>query len=70
MPWTNKDYPNSLKNFMASVRNKVIDIANALLAEHNDQQRAIVIATDKAGEWAENRCIKIRKDNAPENKKK
>lgn len=68
MPWTKKDYPDSLKNFMAPVRNKAIDIANALLAEGNDEQKAIAIATAKAEEWAENRGKKIRKDNAPEKK--
>jgi uncharacterized protein YdaT len=69
MPWTTKDYPDSLKNFMAPVRNKAIDIANALLADGNDEQRAIAIATAKAEEWALKRSIKVRKDNAPENKK-
>lgn len=65
MPWTKKDYPNSLKNFMAPVRNKAIDIANALLAEGTEEQRAIAIAiaTAKAEEWASNRGIKIRKAN-------
>ncbi|GAB3806313.1 hypothetical protein GCM10028819_41450 [Spirosoma humi] len=69
MPWTKKDYPVSLKNFMAPVRNKAIAIANALLAEDTEEQRAIAIATAKAEEWATNRGIKIRKDNAPETKK-
>ena len=69
MPWTKKDYPVSLKNFMAPVRNKAIDIANALLADGNDERKAIAIATAKAEEWAENRGKKIRKDNAPENGK-
>lgn len=69
MPWTKKEYPVSLKNFMAPVRNKAIDIANALLAEGTEEQRAIAIATAKAEEWATNRGLKIRKDNAPEAKK-
>lgn len=54
---------------MAPVRNKAIDIANALLAEGNDEKRAIAIATAKAEEWALKRNLKVRKDNAPENKK-
>lgn len=69
MPWTKKEYPESLKNFMAPVRNKAIDIANALLADGNDEKRAIAIATAKAEEWALKRNQKVRKDNAPENKK-
>ena len=68
MPWDKKDYPNSLKNFMVPVRNKAISIANALLADGNDEQKAIAIATAKAEEWAIHRNIKVRKDSAPENK--
>ena len=68
MPYTKKDYPDSLKYFMAPVRNKAIDIANALLADGNDESKAIAIATAQAEKWAENRNIKIRKANAPENK--
>jgi uncharacterized protein YdaT len=68
MPYTKKEYPVSLKNFMAPVRNKAIDIANALLIDGADESRAIAIATDKAEEWALKRSIKVRKDNAPENK--
>lgn len=69
MPYTKKDYPDSLKNFMAPVRNKAIDIANALLADGDDESKAIAIATAKAEEWALKRGIKVRKDNAPENRR-
>ncbi|MBD2757566.1 DUF2188 domain-containing protein [Spirosoma validum] len=69
MPWTKETYPDSLKYFMAPVRNKAIEIANALLADGADEQRAIAIATSKAEEWATNRGMKIRKANAPETKK-
>ncbi len=31
MPWTDDDYPTSMKNLTAEVRRKAIDIANALL---------------------------------------
>ncbi|WP_460945547.1 DUF2188 domain-containing protein [Spirosoma daeguense] len=68
MPWSKTDYPNSLKYFMAPVRNKAIEIANALLADGAPDDRAIAIATSKAEEWAENRGMKIRKNNAPETK--
>ena len=50
MPWTKQDYPVSLKNFMAPVRNKAISIANALLKEGMKEERAIPIATSKAEE--------------------
>ncbi|RIH88059.1 hypothetical protein Mterra_01054 [Calidithermus terrae] len=62
MPWTREDYPESLKNFTATVRNKAIEIANALLEEGYDEGRAIAIATDRAKEWAENRGKRVRKD--------
>ena len=68
MPYTKTDYPDSLRYFMAPVRNKAIDIANALLAEGNDESKAIAIATAKAEEWALRRHMKVRKSNAPENK--
>ncbi|GAB3260140.1 hypothetical protein GCM10027347_24230 [Larkinella harenae] len=62
MPWTKQNYPVSLKNFMAPVRNKAIDIANALLNEGMAEDRAIPIATSRAEEWAKNRNLKIRKN--------
>ncbi|CCH55662.1 hypothetical protein BN8_04940 [Fibrisoma limi BUZ 3] len=68
MPYTKKEYPASLKNFMAPVRNKAIDIANALLADGNDEQKSIAIATAQAEDWATKRGMKLRKDNAPETK--
>ncbi|MGF7214651.1 uncharacterized protein YdaT [Spirosoma lacussanchae] len=68
MPYTKKEYPDSLKFFMAPVRNKAIDIANALLADGSDESKAIAIATAKAEEWALKRGVKVRKDNAPENR--
>jgi uncharacterized protein YdaT len=62
MPWTKTDYPDSLKNFTAKVRNKAIEIANALMEDEGyDEGRAIAIATAQAKEWAENRDIQIKK---------
>ena len=61
MPWTKNDYPDSLKNFTAEVRNKAIEIANALLEDDYEEDRAIAIATAQAKEWAENRDKQIRK---------
>lgn len=62
MPWTSKDYPDSLKNFTPEVRNKAVEIANALLKEGHDEGSAIAIATERAKEWAENRGKEVRKD--------
>ena len=36
------------------MRNKAVEIANALLEEDYDEGRAIAIATAKAQEWDEN----------------
>ncbi|MDN4619603.1 hypothetical protein QCD85_15955 [Paenibacillus sp. PsM32] len=51
MPWTNGDYPPSMKNLDTRVRHKAIEIANALLDEGYEEGRAIAIATAKAEEW-------------------
>jgi uncharacterized protein YdaT len=48
MPWTKKDYPNSMKNLPEDVRNKAIEIANALLKEGYDEDRAIPIGISQA----------------------
>lgn len=53
MPWTYDDYPVSLKNFEPRVRNKAVDIANALLEEGYAEGSAIPIATAQAKRWAE-----------------
>lgn len=62
MPWTKGNYPDSLKNFMAPVRNKAVEIANALLEDGMEEGRAISIATAQAKEWAEKRGHKIMRD--------
>lgn len=54
MPWNSRNYPDSLKNFEPRVRNKAIEIANALLEEGYEEGRAIAIATAQAKEWDEN----------------
>ncbi|TMU84543.1 DUF2188 domain-containing protein [Bacillus sp. BHET2] len=48
MSWTKNDYPASLKNLPVGVRNKAIEVANALLDEGYEEGRAIAIATDRA----------------------
>ena len=53
MPWTKNDYPNSMKNLPAPVRNKAIEIANALLEErHLDEGISIATAISRAKNWA------------------
>lgn len=54
MPWDMNDYPSSLKNVKPAIRKKAIDIANAMVDEGYDENRAIPIATNQAKEWYEN----------------
>lgn len=51
MPWDMKDYPASLKNFDTPLKKKIIDIANALLEEGYDDDRAIPIAITEGKKW-------------------
>lgn len=52
MPWNNDHYPASMKNLAPSVREKAIEIANALLDEGHDEGRCIRIAIARARLWA------------------
>jgi uncharacterized protein YdaT len=58
MPWTRDDYPNSMKFLSRIVREKAIDIANAL-AEEKTMQEGVIIATaiSRAKDWAATRGI-------------
>lgn len=67
MPWTTKDYPVSMKNLTAEVREKAVEIANALLKDGYEEGRAIAIATAQAEDWAQNRGKQVKKE-ATENK--
>ena len=52
MPWNEERYPVSMRRLDPSVREKAIEIANALLEEGYDEGKAIRIAIAKAKEWA------------------
>jgi uncharacterized protein YdaT len=54
MPCTLNDYPDSLKNLPHATKKKAIDIANAMIDEGYDEERAIPIATKQAKEWRKN----------------
>lgn len=51
MPWKKNDYPASMKYLDPRVRDKAIEIANALLDEGYEEGRAIAIATAQAKRW-------------------
>lgn len=51
----NKDCPNSMKNLPQAVRNKAVEIANALFRKGNmEKGRIIAIAINNAEKWANN----------------
>lgn len=52
MPWTPAYYPAAMRNLSPPVREKAIEIANALLREGMTDRSAIRIALVKAREWA------------------
>jgi len=51
VPWSKGDYPVSFKNLDDEVRDKAIEIANALLKEGYEEGRAIPIALSKAKQF-------------------
>lgn len=51
MPWTKTDYPDSMKNLDAAIRNKAIEMANAMIQDGMEEDRAISIATAKARDF-------------------
>jgi len=53
MPWTPTHFPPSMSHLPDPVREKAIEIANALLEEGMDEGKAIRIAIAKAKDWAE-----------------
>lgn len=62
MPYTKKDYPNTMKNLPKEVREKAIDILNTLLEDKNMQENiAIPTSISRAKDWAANRGIDFEK---------
>lgn len=57
MPWTSSYYPVSMKRLHPVVREKAIEIANALLAEGYPEGQAIRIAIAQAKRWAKRHAI-------------
>jgi len=56
MPWNKKNYPNAMKNLPEDVRDKAVEIGNALLDEKDmDEGIAIATAISRAKDWAANR---------------
>lgn len=53
MPWTKNEYPDTFKNVSTDVRNKAIEISNALVREGYEEGRAISIGLSQARETIE-----------------
>jgi uncharacterized protein YdaT len=51
MPWNSAYYPASMQHLDPEVREKAIEIANALLEQGYDEGKAIRIAIAKAKQW-------------------
>lgn len=54
MPWYNGDYPPSYKNQPEEVREKAVEIANALLQDGMEEGAAIATGLKQARELLEN----------------
>jgi len=50
MPWSKEDYPLSYKNQPVKVREKAVEIANALLEDGTDEGVAIATGLKRARE--------------------
>ena len=57
MPWDEQYYPPAMEHLPPLVRQKAIDIANALLADGHDEGFAIRVAIARATAWARRRGI-------------
>src|SRR5687768_12135635 len=65
MPWTKTDYPDAMKNLPEEVREKSIEIANALLDETKmNEGIAIATAISRAKDWAANRGKETKSQSA------
>jgi len=51
MPWTNENYPVSMKHLPDRTREKAIEIANALLNNNVDEGIAIATGIKNARKW-------------------
>lgn len=52
MPWSAEYYPRSMNNLSPAVREKAIEIANALLEQGYDEGKSIRIGIAQAKRWA------------------
>jgi len=67
MPWASDHFPPAMRNLDPEVRDKAIEIANALLREGHDEGFAIRVAISRAAEWGRLHGLlsALRKSNTP-----
>jgi uncharacterized protein YdaT len=65
MPWYNGDFPPSYKNQPSKLREKAVEIANALLMEGTEEGIAIATGLKRAREFFENQ--KKNREQLPKN---
>jgi uncharacterized protein YdaT len=58
MPWYNGDYPPSYKNQPIKIREKAVEIANALLEEDTEEGIAIATGLKRAREFFKKKSTK------------
>jgi len=57
MPWTAESPPAAMRHLEATIREKAVAIANALLAEGYPEGQAIRIAIAQAKRWAQHHGV-------------
>lgn len=62
MPWTKEEFPDSMKNLKDEIRDKAIEIANKLVEDGYEDDRAIPIAISQSKEWYDRRSGEISTD--------
>jgi uncharacterized protein YdaT len=60
MPWNADHFPRSMVRLPPAVRDKAVEIANALLTEGYDEGRAIRIAIAQAKRWGKHHASGVR----------
>jgi len=63
MPWYHGDYPPSYKNQPVKLREKAVEIANALLKEGVEEGIAIATGLKQAREYFKNEAQKVKKES-------
>jgi len=62
MPWYNGNYPPSYQNLPTDIREKAVEIANAILEETGNEGMAIATGVKRAKEMAKQEKQKAKKE--------